>query len=208
MMKNIFNFLFCVLLVVACQDIGKKQAANQYVSGKDSAVNASIYVENALLYDSNFIKNLKNYSNKIKIMNNYIINENDTIYFPEELPLNKEIVLSATQNVFLLKLILKRVDFTSILYTFFYYKNSESIYEKTGKAVLHPMFFLSPEIDEDTETGETYASSEYHDLTSDCPFSIRVGIGKDENKKLRATVHSICNSEYFPLKENLTLREK
>lgn len=59
-------------------------------------------------------------------------------------------------------------------------------------------------MDEDTELGEGYGSSEYWDNSNNCWFSIRIGIGKDENKKQRAKLTYGCEDKS---KQRLNLDE-
>ena len=88
-------------------------------------------------------------------------------------------------------------------------KENKVINTKSGIAVLGSMFFLASEMDEDSETGDGYGSSEYWDRANDCWFAIRVGIGKDHNGKQRAMLNYGCedkNKQRLNLEDCPTLR--
>ena len=89
-----------------------------------------------------------------------------------------------------------RTNLTDLTYNFqLTDKDNKIIDTKSGKAILGSMFFLASENDEDSQTGDGYGSCEYWDKVIDCWFAIRVGIGKDDNGKLRAMVNYGCKDK-------------
>ena len=89
------------------------------------------------------------------------------------------------------------------------YAYNETVDSKIGRGTLSAMFFLASEVDEDSQTGDSYGSSEYLDNSSNCSLSIRVGIKKDDYGRLRATINYKCNDKVgiaFNLEDCPTLR--
>jgi len=150
--------------------------------------NQEIISTNKTQYDQLFIDGLSQYSEPLKLIDNYILIGQDTVYFPEEIQLNTEITFSGTkdQKNFVLKV--TRINLTSLNYHFqILDKDAKTITRKVGKATLGSFFFLGSETDDDDETGYGYLSVEYYDNSADCSFAIRIG-EKDDNGKLRAKI--------------------
>lgn len=129
-------------------------------------------------------------------MDNYILIGNDTTYFPDDLSLNKVTTFKATKDNNKFVLTVTRTNLTNLTYNFqLTDKDNKIIDTKSGKAVLGSMFFLASENDEDSQIGDGYGSCEYWDKVNDFWFAIRVGIGKDDNWKLRAMLNYGCNDK-------------
>jgi hypothetical protein len=155
-----------------------------------------IFIKEKSQYDQTFIDGLADYNDIIKLIDNYIITGKDTTYFPDNLSLNKSITFKATKNSNKFLLTLTRNNLTNLTYNFqLIDKDNKTVDAKSGKAILGSMFFLASENDEDSQTGDGYGSYEYWDKTNDCWFSIRVGIGKDNNGKQRAMLNYGCNDK-------------
>lgn len=158
----------------------------------------NIYIKDKSQYDQTFINGLIGYSEPIKLIDNYILVGKDTIYFPNDLPLNKQIHFKAVKAEKYFLLNVKRINQTSLNYEFKIIKNNETVDYKNGKAILGSMFFFGSENDEDDQTGLMYGSSEYWDKSNNCWFSIRVGIGLDDNGKKRAMLNYGCEDKSKP----------
>lgn len=164
-----------------------------------------IYIKDKSQYDQTFIDGLADYNEPIKLIDKYILTGKDTTYFPDDLSLNKTTTFKATKDNNKFVLTVTRTNLTNLTYSFqFIDKDNKTIDTKSGKAILGSMFFLASEIDEDSQTGYGYGSTEYWDKTNDCRFAIRIGIGKDDNGKLRAALKYGCNDKS---KQNLNLDE-
>jgi len=169
----------------------------------------NIYIKDKSQYDQTFISGLIGYNEPIKLIDNYILVGNDTTYFPNDLPLYKEIHFRAVKAEQHFLLTVMRINQTSLTYNLEIIKDNETVDFKNGKAILGSMFFLASENDEDDQTGLMYGSSEYWDKSSNCWFSIRVGIGSDDNGKQRAMLNYGCEDKSKPtlnLEECPTLR--
>lgn len=155
-----------------------------------------IYIKDKSQYDQTFIEGLVEYNEPIKLIDNYILTGNDTTYFPDDLSINKVVVFKATKDNNKFVLTVKRTNLTNLTYNFqLTDKDNKTVDTKSGQAILGSMFFLASENDEDSQTGDGYGSTEYWDKTNDCSFAIRIGIGKDDNGKLRAMLKYGCNDK-------------
>lgn len=167
--------------------------------------NLEIYIKDKSQYDHTFIDGLGDYNEPIKLIYNYIITGKDTTYFPEDLSLNKVTIFNANKDSNKFVLTVTRTNLTNLTYYFqIIDKDNKTLDSKSGKAILGSMFFLASENDEDSQTGDSYGSCEYWDKTNDCWFTIRIGIGKDDNGKLRAMLNYGC---YDKSKQTLNLDE-
>ena len=157
---------------------------------------SNLYINNKSQYDQIFIDGLAKYKERIKLVDNFIIVDSDTIYFPEDLPLKKETYFKGTSNGNHFLLSITRTSLTNLVYNFeIIGSDHETVDWRSGNATLASIFFLASETDEDSETDESYESSEYWDKSDGCELSIRVGIGKDDNGKLRAKVTFGCDDK-------------
>lgn len=164
-----------------------------------------IYVNDKSQFDQTFIDGLADYNEPIKLIDDYIVVGKDTTYFPKDLNLNKETTFKTILNDNRYVLTVTRTNLTNLTYNLrLIDKDNKTVVAKSGKAILSSMFFLASEVDEDSETGDGYGSCEYWDKSNDCWFAIRIGIGKDDNGKLRAMLKYGCDSKS---KQSLNLDE-
>lgn len=155
-----------------------------------------IYIKDKSQFDQTFINGLADYNEPVKLIDNYIIAGKDTTYFPNDLSLNKATTFKATKNNNKFVLTVTRTNLTNLIYSYqLLDKDNKTIDTKSGKAILGSMFFLASEVDEDDLTGTAYGSCEYWDKANDCWLAIRIGIGKDDNGKLRAMLNYGCNDK-------------
>ncbi|WP_445456425.1 hypothetical protein [Flavobacterium sp. HNIBRBA15423] len=172
-----------------------------------------IIIKNKSQYDQSFIDGLSEYNEPIKLIENYILVGQDTVYFSEDLQLNKETIFKGTKDKKNFVLSVTRINLTSLNYTFqILNKDSKAISNKSGRATLGSLFFLGSETDDDDddddETGDGYLSVEYWDNSADCSFAIRIG-EKDDNGKFRAKIKLSCKDDKLKnigLDDNPTLR--
>jgi hypothetical protein len=171
-----------------------------------------IYCKDKSQYDQTFLDGLADYNEPIKLIDNIIITGKDTTSFPDDLILNKATTFRANRYNNKYILTVTRTNLTNLTYEFQLIGiGNKTLDTKSGKATLGSMFFLASEIDEDTETGESYGSCEYLDKNNDCWFAIRIGIGKDDNRKLRAMMNYGCDNkkkQSLKLDECPTLRKE
>jgi hypothetical protein len=173
----------------------EQNSADTTQTNSTSNQRQDIYINDKSQYDQTFINGLADFKEEIRLIDNYIITGTDTTYFPEDLAINNSttFIASKDNNKFLLKV--TRINMTNINYEFqLIDKNNGIVDRKSGQAILGSGFFLAPEGDIDTEMGG-YGSSEYWDKSNNCCFSVRIGIGKDDNGKQRAKVNYSCDDK-------------
>jgi hypothetical protein len=213
-MKKAIIILTAIIGLWSCNSQTDK-AGNSVDSLQTAGANikrTDIYIKDQSQYDSSFIHGLSEYIEPIKLIDNYIITGKDTTYFPDDLPLNKEMVFNAAKDKNKYELTVTRINLTTIAYKFIQTgKDHKTMISRSGNAVLGSMFFLASEVPEDEISGSGYGCSEYWDKTTDCWFSICIGIGLDDNGKKRATLSSNCegkNNQTMSIKDCPTLRTK
>lgn len=156
----------------------------------------NIYIKDYTKYSIYFLDELldMNFNKTVKLIDNYIIIGKDTTNFPSVLKINQETVFKATKDKIYYDLRVKRVNETTLEFKLNIIDTEKKIgYAETGKATLKSTFFLAPEVDLDEQTGEKYGSYEYLKKNNDNWLSIRIGIEKDSNGRLRAIVTSGFN---------------
>lgn len=199
-MKTNRFILFLILVLGSCksQNSDEKVDINSTDTIKVSPASTSkppLVTIDITLYDQSFLNGLAKYNEPLKIAGNYILLGQDTVYFPEELPLNTETLFKGTKDAKSFALSVVRKNMTSLQYSFQMLDQQGNVsYNKTGRATLGSLFFLGSETDDDDSTGESYGSVEYWDESSDCSFAIRIG-EMDNEGKLRARIKLSCNGE-------------
>jgi hypothetical protein len=211
-MKQIIHILTLTLFLLGCSGKTKKAVDTKSMDTLQTIQaiekQADIYIKDKSEYDPSFIDGLSAYKESIRLIGNYLVTGKDTIRFPGDLSLNKPTTFKATNGNNQLVLTVTRTNWTNLTYSFrLTDRANKTIDTKSGKAVLGSMFFLASEMDEDAQTGEGYGSYEYGDQTNNCWFSIRIGVGLDNNGKQRARLTYGCEDKpELKLDECPTLR--
>ena len=212
MRQTIYLMAFAFGLL-SCKQTAEKTDAKRSVdtlqTGPVNKENGKIGTKEKSLYDQEFIDGLSKYKDPIKLIENYILTGQDTVYFPEDLQLNKETIFKGTKDHKNFVLSVSRTNLTSLDYSFrLLDKDAKTINSKSGRATLGSLFFLGSETDDDDQTGEGYLSVEYWDNSPNCSFAIRIG-EKDGTGKLRAKIKLHCKDDTLKninLEDNPTLR--
>ncbi len=141
----------------------------------------------------------------VRLQEGAVIIENDTTFFPDDLPLYKELVFTGVQDEEKLALFLKRINYTTLEYRF---EQSSGRAHKviSGRADLNAGFFLGAEIDTDDLDDTDYPAVEYFDYSEGVSRSIRVG--RNEKKQRVARFHSDDKGLIHAITTCPTLREK
>ena len=205
-MKINFSIIFLLLFLSSCRNLTTDKKDNN--SDNDSLQilltdkpTRDIYIKDKTQYDQTFIDGLLGYNETIQLVDDYILVGEDTAYFPKDLKLNRQTIFKGTKDNNKYILTVTRTNLTTLNYEFqLIDRDNKSIDNKSGKAVLGSLFFFGSETDEDDQDGLMYGSSEYWDKRNKCWFSIRIGIGIDENGKQRAMLNYNCKD-----KQNLQL---
>jgi hypothetical protein len=169
-----------------------------------------IYIKDESRYSKVFVNELRssNYADPIKLIDNYMIVGADTVKFPGDLKLGKKYTFKASKEDQSYLLNLNRINESALKFDFKLYQKDSLIYNEQGEANLAALFFLAEEVDEDDQSGDSYSAIEYAKRTKDCWFTIRMGIGTDDNNRLRAIIKQGCESKSKPalIGNNITLR--
>ena len=213
-MKKTLGVVMFTMTLWSCNSQSSKTEGNSSTEPLKTELAAenkpTIFIKDSSLYDPAFVKGLKDYNEPLQLIGNYVIAGTDTIWFPEDLPLNKHLEFKATKDHQNYLLSVSRTNLTNLSYSFQLTDEKDKLIDsKSGNAVLGSMFFLASETDNDSETGEVYGSYEYWDNSNDCWFAIRIGHGNTPNGKQRAIVNYGCedkNKQAFMLEQCPTLR--
>lgn len=149
----------------------------------------AIFVKDESLYDKTFINGLSEFGEQIWLIDNYIVTNTDTTYFPEDLPLNKRISYTAVDenNKFMLRL--TRNNMTNVHFQFQIFDIADNIIDtKTGTVILGSGFFLGTEGEHDPETGVSFISNEYRTNNDEFWLTIKVGIDEYNENLKRAKI--------------------
>lgn len=213
-MKQTIYILTLAFGLWGCNNLTKEKTVDKSLSDtlqnvKTDKQSNKTTIKDKSQYDQSFIDGLSEYNEPLILIENFIIVGQDTVYFPEELQLNKETIFKGTKDQKNFVLSVTRTNLTSLNYTFqILDKDSKTINNKSGKATLGSLFFLGSETNEDDKTGDSYLSVEYWDNSASCSFAIRIG-EKDDNGKLRAKIKLYCKDNKLKnigLDDNPTLR--
>lgn len=213
-MKQTIYILTLAFGLLSCNDKTAEKTADQNSVDTLQTVSADKHQQETTIkdksqYDQSFIEGLSEYNEPLKLIENYILVGQDTVYFPEDLQLNKKTIFKGTKDKKNFVLSVTRTNLTSLNYTFqILDKDSKAVNNNSGRATLGSLFFLGSETDDDDETGDGYLSVEYWDNSADCSFAIRIG-EKDDNGKLRAKIKLYCKDDKLKnigLDDNPTLR--
>lgn len=182
-----------------------KPGAESLQAGTTSAKQSTVVIKDSTQYDKAFIQGLSDYQKPVQLIDKTLIAGTDTIYFPEDIPLNKTVDFKATKDQKKYLLSVTRTSLTNLNYSFKLSDEKDKLLEgKSGNAVLGSTFFLGSEIDKDSKTGENYASYEYWDKSSDCWFAVRIGHDTNPKDKQRAIIKYSCEDKN---KQAITLGE-
>lgn len=152
----------------------------------------SLYIKNRSLYSPEWIADFETNNNQyksVRIMGDYMLVDNDTAYFPDELKLKQDYRFTAFTNMNFYQLTAKRINYTTLEYDFTLLENEKVIYNRRGRAHLASFFFYGSETFTDDETGDSYLATEYYDKD---PDGLLVDIGEpDEEGRIRANVKGL-----------------
>lgn len=172
--------------------------------------NANLYIKDKSLYSKEFIASLEAqpYPGGVKVIDNYVLADGDTIYFPETLKLKANYKFTGFTNTEFYQLDVTRESLTAVKYSFSLFKDEKSLYERKGTAHLGGMFFIGSEAEQDDESGLGYIATQYTDEKLEDMFIIKIG-DPDEKGILRATVGFASDDKTIPQEVNsgITLRE-
>lgn len=207
--------LLILLVLASCGKDPKNEQAEETLPEPTAADSvpteeSSLYIKDRSLYSQGFLAGLdeEGYSTPLKIIDNYVVVEGDTVYFPAELKQNQDYRFTGFTDTHFYQLVVKRINITAIEYDFAVFQKEKPIYSSKGRADLNSYFFLAAESLEDSDTGTAYGAHEYSKIEGDCGFVVTIGTRDDEGR-LRATAYDFCDEiqEQLGGGESITLRE-
>lgn len=201
------RLIYIPMVLLQLYGCGNKPS-RQETKMKEESKKGRVYIQDVSKYEPSFIEGISAYNDTLTIIGNFVVTGSDTVYFPEELPLDKEMTFEGRRNGKVYELIVRRKNLTTLDYRFsLMYEKGPQLISKDGKAILNDMFFLAAEVDEDDMTGDAYGSYEYRDVDSDCQLVIKIG-EKDEDGRPRATIAYACKDKSKDVPDSPTLRAK
>lgn len=175
----------------------------RYKLKKDSKPEPNITIVNKSDYSPDFIESIRNSTfrgSNILLDRNKFILENDSVtyYFPDYIPIGKNIILSGQYRNLKIDLSFKRINQSSIDYAFQVYKEENKITENAGTSHLSPFFWLGLEMDFDQDLRKEFKYEEF----KDDGVGVSIRIGQEDNGDLKAKILYGTPSEGFYMDTN------
>lgn len=175
---------------------------------------ADLIIDEETDYSKEFVRKVRSAIGMEKVILNegmMILNQKDTIQFPDIPKLHREIKFTGMKDDLAIALTVNRKNLTSIDYRLEIVEFGKSNSTTQGTADLAPFFFLRSETDTDDLTGTSYLSTTYSSREDSCSTSIRIGNADGSiDKPMLAKIVKNCNDELpdLTLDNFPVLREK
>ena len=200
-LSSIFITCSC-MLISSCQENQKtsrpieKDLVEVVDDTKIENLPLELIIQDSSAYSQSFIKEFANEETpyqKINLIGDLLIIDNkDTVTFPQYPPLGKKMLFTGRKGDLVVALTVKRINQTTIDYKTEIVEFGKSNSFQEGQADLGSMFFLASEVDENSRTGISYLSTEYTSNKDSCYTNIRIG-KEDEKQHLLAKIIKNCN---------------
>lgn len=159
-------------------------------------------IKDSSMYSKQFLKELHDFKqdghDSISLIDNYIVDGNDTVYFPDYFAGNKQYLLVGVKDSVDYKLQVFNCTYTKIQFIFTGTKNNKLVGHYYGEAEIATDFFMSKVVDTDNSDAVTYGISEYNGENE--KYLYKLSIGAKGNKLLgRFYAHakdSIANQSF------------
>jgi hypothetical protein len=218
--NNLLNFLI-VLTLFGCNASTNKDTINA-LSNDGSGVTGNLVnekepevtVERKSDYSEEFVKGLKQIAGYRKFVlkdSLFIVDDTDTIYFPQIPRIGKRIVLTGRKDSLAVAVTVKRFNYTTVDYKIEMVGLNGTNYQQSGQANIISSFFLGSESNESEGTGIEYFVTEFIDSRDNgCNTFIRLGVEEETGPYLLGTLKKNCNGKIQDLTLNnfTTLMEK
>ena len=172
-------------------------------SGKQQT---AFFIKDETKYSQIFLKEFKKRHSiyeTVTLIDDTIIVNNDQvghIIIPTDLPLNEQVTYTTAEDNKKLVLIVKRINYSTIEYSYYEVSNGLKTNERQGKAELEPVFYLGAEGTFEDEEENVYASVEYIDnFEKGCRTYIYIGVGSIEKSFLTQGCETDKNKFRTPL---------
>ncbi|MBK8486937.1 MAG: hypothetical protein IPL48_04010 [Bacteroidetes bacterium] len=168
-------------------------------------------VKDETKYSQIFLKEFKERHSvyeTVSLIDDTIIVNNDRvgqIIIPTDLPLNQQVTYTKTENSKKQVLTVKRINYSTLEYSYYEVSNERKTNERQGTADLEPVFYFGAEGTFEDENENIYGMNEYIDNSEkDCWTYIYVGVGSIEKSFL---THG-CETDRNKFKTPLLTRTK
>ena len=177
------------------------------------ATKVEVIIKNESDYSKPFIKGLYEigYETFELIDSILLINDIDTVYFPETPKMGKRMVLTGKVENLVIALTVKRINYTTIEYRIEMVEFGNSNHFEIGTADISSGFFFGSETDVSDKTGLGYLSTEFVAFNDDdCYTYIRLGFEEETGPFLLGKLKKNCNGKIseITLDNFVTLVEK
>ena len=156
-----------------------------------NTIPTEFYIKDETAYSKNFISQFKQYHGMyetVSLIEDTIIVNNDRedfIIIPTDLPLNELFFYGKAEKEKEQILTVKRVNISTLEYTYYETVNGTKANGRQGMADLQPVFYFGAEGTFEDEDGTMYGMNKYTDYSGkDCWTSIYVGVGSTEKSFL------------------------
>lgn len=186
-MKKTILTVTIAALILSCGN-KTESSSKEAPTTNQIKLNSNIDVANSANYDPTFLEGFADYGEKVILKENYLVTGGDTVYFPEILSIDKEIIFTGNDDSYTYTLKIKRTNLTNINYDFTLIdKQKNKVDTQKGTAILPSLFFFGDESFED-ENGVSSLAAEYRNFTEKQWLSIKVAHEVNENLKYMATI--------------------
>lgn len=153
--------------------------------------NTKFFIKDESMYSPTFLTEFKarhSVYETVSLINDTIIVNNDRvghIIIPTDLPLNQQVTYEKNENGKKQVLTVKRINYSTLEYSYYELSNGQKTNERQGTADLEPVFYFGAEGTFEDENENVYGMNEYIDNSEKvCWTYIYVGVGSIEKSFL------------------------
>lgn len=169
------------------------------------------FIKDESMYSQTFLTEFKarhSVYETVSLIDDTIIVNNDRvglIIIPTDLPLNQQVTYTKTEESKKQVLTVKRINYSTLEYSYYEVSNGQKTNERQGTADLEPVFYFGAEGTFEDEDENIYGMNEYIDNSEkDCWTYIYVGVGSIEKSQLTYG----CETDRNRLNSKLLTRTK
>lgn len=173
---------------------------------KNQSQPTQFYIKDEKQYSETFLAEFKakhGIYETVALINDTIIINNDRenfILIPTDLPLDRLVTYEKSSEGIKYTLTVKRINFSTLEYSYFETVNEKKENEKQGQADLEPIFYFGAEGTFEDENENVYGMNEYiNSSNNDCRTLIYIGVGSIEKSFLKQHCKSETDKFKTPL---------
>lgn len=176
-----------------------KSLLSVFLCGLAMAASAqSLKVQDISLYDAEFLAELEEQAQLMGSMelqgNMLILEQTDTIHFPEAPAMGIVYVLEGEQDGLKIRLEVERKNYSTVSFNIDL-ENDDYRHQQSGVAHISSSFFMGSESDESSFSGISYFAAEYTVYEEECAVHIRLGHEEESGPELLGKIISSCTGE-------------